>query len=54
METIMWILATIACVIILYLLIIMCIQLTADAINNIKYSKIRKQIEELENKLSKR
>lgn len=53
MESYVWTLAIIICVILIYLLAVICIQLTFDTINNIRYSKVKKQIEELESKLSK-
>lgn len=53
MEQYAWTLAIILCVLLTYLLIVICIQLTFDTINNIKYSRVKKQIEELESKLSK-
>lgn len=53
MEQYTWTLAIILCVLLTYLLIVICIQLTFDTINNIKYSRVKKQIEELESKLSK-
>lgn len=49
----LWTLAIIVSLLLIYLLGVICVQITFDTINNIKYSKIKKQIEELESKLSK-
>jgi hypothetical protein len=49
----LWTLAIIVSLLLVYLLGVICVQITFDTINNIKYSKIKKQIEELESKLSK-
>lgn len=53
MEQYAWALAIIVCILLVYLLSVICIQLTFDTINNIRYSRVKKQIEELESKLSK-
>ena len=53
MEQYAWTLAIIVCILLVYLLSVICIQLTFDTINNIRYSRVKKQIEELESKLSK-
>lgn len=53
MEQYAWTLAVIVCILLVYLLTVICIQITFDTFNNIKYSRIKKQIEELESKLYK-